>query len=66
MKTLNNYAKSTLQIWGSTGLLRLRCPQGGGGMLELEKLMPPKVSTPKMMRRAGELRQNQTEAESKL
>lgn len=28
--------------------------------------MPPKVSTPKMMRRAGELRQNQTEAEAKL
>ena len=35
-------------------------------MLELEILMPPKVSTPKMMRRAGELRQNQTEAEAKL
>jgi len=28
--------------------------------------MPPKVSTPKMMHRAGELRQNQTEAEAKL
>src|SRR5215213_3183130 len=35
-------------------------------MLELEKLMPPKVSTPKMQHRAGELRQNQTEAEAKL
>jgi very-short-patch-repair endonuclease len=35
-------------------------------MLELEIPMPPKVSTPKMMRRAGELRQNQTEAEAKL
>jgi very-short-patch-repair endonuclease len=35
-------------------------------MLELEVLMPPKVSTPKMMHRAGELRQNQTEAEAKL
>ena len=35
-------------------------------MLELEGLMPPKVSTSKMMRRAGELRQNQTEAEGKL
>jgi very-short-patch-repair endonuclease len=31
-------------------------------VLELEVLMPPKVSTPKMMHRAGELRQNQTEA----
>jgi very-short-patch-repair endonuclease len=28
--------------------------------------MPPKVSTPKIMHRAGELRQNQTEAEAKL
>jgi len=28
--------------------------------------MPPKVSTSKMMHRAGELRQNQTEAEAKL
>src|SRR6187549_2674631 len=28
--------------------------------------MPPKVSTPKMMQRAGELRQNQTEAEARL
>ena len=35
-------------------------------MLELEIDMPPKVSTPKMMRRAGELRQNQTEAEARL
>ena len=35
-------------------------------MLELEVLMPPKVSTSKMMYRAGELRQNQTEAEAKL
>ena len=35
-------------------------------MLELEVLMPPKVSTPKMQHRAGELRQNQTEAEAKL
>jgi very-short-patch-repair endonuclease len=35
-------------------------------MLELEELMPPKVSTPKIMQRAGELRQNQTEAEAKL
>ena len=35
-------------------------------MLELEILMPPKVSTPKMQQRAGELRQNQTEAEAKL
>jgi very-short-patch-repair endonuclease len=38
----------------------------GAGMLELEIRMPPKVSTPKIMRRAGELRQNQTEAEAKL
>lgn len=28
--------------------------------------MPPKTTTPKMMRRAGELRKNQTEAEAKL
>ena len=35
-------------------------------MLELEILMPPKVSTPKMQHRAGELRQNQTEVEAKL
>ncbi len=35
-------------------------------MLELEIRMPQKTTTPKMMRRAGELRQNQTEAESKL
>jgi len=35
-------------------------------MLEWEVLMPPKVSTPKMMHRAGELRQNQTEAEARL
>ena len=35
-------------------------------MLEWEVLMPPKVSTPKMMQRAGELRQNQTEAEARL
>jgi very-short-patch-repair endonuclease len=35
-------------------------------MLELEVLMPPKVSTPKMMHRAGDLRHNQTEAEAKL
>jgi very-short-patch-repair endonuclease len=35
-------------------------------MLELEVLMPPKTTTPKMMHRAGELRQNQTEAEAKL
>ena len=28
--------------------------------------MPPKTSTPKLMRRAGELRKNQTEAEAKL
>jgi very-short-patch-repair endonuclease len=28
--------------------------------------MPPKVSAPKMMRRAGDLRQNQTEAEYDL
>lgn len=28
--------------------------------------MSPKTATPKMMRRAGELRQNQTEAEAKL
>jgi type I restriction enzyme R subunit len=28
--------------------------------------MPPKVSTPKMMHRAGDLRHNQTEAEAKL
>ena len=35
-------------------------------MLELQVLMPPKTTTPKMMHRAGELRQNQTEAEAKL
>ena len=35
-------------------------------MLEWEIPMPPKVSTPKIMQRAGELRQNQTEAEAKL
>ena len=35
-------------------------------MLEWEVLMPPKVSTPKMMHRARELRQNQTEAEARL
>ena len=35
-------------------------------MLELEIFMPPKTSTPKMQHRAGELRQNQTEAEAKL
>jgi very-short-patch-repair endonuclease len=35
-------------------------------MLELEVPMPPKVSTPKMMHRAGDLRHNQTEAEAKL
>jgi len=35
-------------------------------MLEWEVFMPPKVSTSKMMHRAGELRQNQTEAEAKL
>jgi very-short-patch-repair endonuclease len=35
-------------------------------MLELEIPMPPKVSTPKMIHRAGELRQNQTEAEARL
>ena len=35
-------------------------------MLEWEVPMPPKVSTSKMMHRAGELRQNQTEAEAKL
>ena len=35
-------------------------------MLELGVLMPPKNTTPKMMHRAGELRQNQTEAEAKL
>jgi len=29
MKTLNNYSKFTFRIWGSTGLLRLRCPKGG-------------------------------------
>jgi len=28
--------------------------------------MPPKITTPNMMRRAGELRYNQTEAEAKL
>jgi very-short-patch-repair endonuclease len=28
--------------------------------------MPPKATTPKMQHRAGELRQNQTEAEAKL
>src|ERR1051325_5450493 len=28
--------------------------------------MPPKTTTPKMMRRASELRQNQTEAEARL
>jgi very-short-patch-repair endonuclease len=28
--------------------------------------MPPKTTTPKIMHRAGELRQNQTEAEAKL
>ena len=30
------------------------------------KLVPSKNTTPKMMRRAGELRRNQTEAEAKL
>lgn len=35
-------------------------------MLEWDIHMPPKVSTPQMMRRASELRQNQTEAEAKL
>jgi very-short-patch-repair endonuclease len=35
-------------------------------MLEWEVLMPPKTTTPKMKHRAGELRQNQTEAEAKL
>jgi very-short-patch-repair endonuclease len=35
-------------------------------MLELEILMPPKTTTPKIQHRAGELRQNQTEAEAKL
>jgi hypothetical protein len=41
-------------------------PEGRRGMLELEVLMPPKTTTPKMQHRAGELRQNQTEAEAKL
>jgi very-short-patch-repair endonuclease len=35
-------------------------------MLEWEVPMPPKTTTPKMQHRAGELRQNQTEAEAKL
>jgi very-short-patch-repair endonuclease len=35
-------------------------------MLEWEVLMPPKTTTPKIQYRAGELRQNQTEAEAKL
>ncbi len=32
----------------------------------MDIFMPPKTTTPKMMHRAGELRQNQTEAEAKL
>ena len=35
-------------------------------MLEWEVLMPLKTTTPKIQYRAGELRQNQTEAEAKL
>ena len=38
----------------------------GGGCLEWKAFMPPKITTSKMMHRAGELRQNQTEAEAKL
>jgi hypothetical protein len=35
-------------------------------MLEWEVHMPPKTTIPKIQYRAGELRQNQTEAEAKL